>query len=73
MSKKIDQLAYRVKTFAELTDTSERFIRQEIYAGNLEAIKLGSDWRITAEAARAYLSSKKEKTRDRAEVSEAAA
>lgn len=50
-----EQLAYKVKTFAQLTDSSERFIKQQIYDGNLKAIKKGGHWWIPAEAARAYL------------------
>jgi hypothetical protein len=50
-----EQLAYKVKTIAQLTDSSERFIKQQIYDGNLKAIKKGGHWWIPAEAARAYL------------------
>jgi hypothetical protein len=55
-----EQLAYKVKTFARLTDSSERFIKQQIYDGNLKAIKKGGHWWIPADAAREYLAIKEE-------------
>jgi excisionase family DNA binding protein len=55
-----DKLAYKVKTFASLCELSERFVKQEIYDGNLRAIKTGNRWRIPADAAREYLTKKEE-------------
>jgi excisionase family DNA binding protein len=60
LAPNIDKLAYKVKTFAQLCELSERFIKQEIYDGNLKAIKAGNRWRIPAEAAREYLSRREE-------------
>lgn len=68
----MDQLAYKVKTFARLTELSERFVKQQIYDGKLKAIKKEGIWRIPAEAAREYLSIK-EVTPDQDAVSQATA
>ena len=56
MSDTKERLAYSVKSFAELSELSESFVKREIYAGNLKAIKRGGRVIIPAEAARAYLS-----------------
>ena len=60
MATTLDRLAYKVKTFAALIECSERFVKQEIYDGNLKAFKAGGHWRITNEAARAYMGLKEE-------------
>lgn len=52
----MDKLAYKLSTFAELTELSIRFLKQQIYDGELKAIKKGGHWRIPAEAAKEYLS-----------------
>jgi len=56
LSNANERLAYSVKSFAELSELSESFVKREIYAGNLKAIKRGGRVIIPAEAARAYLS-----------------
>ena len=69
MAKTIDKLAYKVKTFADLMDASERFVKQEIYDGNLKALKKGGHWWIPAEAAKEYLSlSDKKEAQDQDQV-----
>lgn len=66
------RLAYSPQEFSKLTSLSLSFVKQEIYRGNLKAIKRGSRVIIPAEAAREYLSSEST-TRDQAEVSQASA
>ena len=69
-----ERLAYKVKTFARLSDLSERFVKQEIYDGNLKAVKKGAQWRIPAEAAREYWQlSKKEEAQNQVDTVEVAA
>ena len=65
-------LAYKVSTFARLADLSERFVKQQIYDGELRAVKKGGHWLIPADAAMAYLAPQEE-TRDQVVVSKATA
>jgi len=60
LSNTKERLAYSPKNFAELADLSLSFVKREIYAGNLKAIKRGGRVIIPAEAARAYLSGESE-------------
>lgn len=64
-------LAYKIKTFARLADLSERFVKQQIYDGELRAVKKGSVWLIPADAADAYLAI--EETQGQEVVSQATA
>lgn len=54
-NEKVEREAYSVKSFALAHELSESFVKREIYAGNLKAIKRGGRVIIPAEAARAYL------------------
>jgi hypothetical protein len=54
-TEKMAPLAFKVATFARLTELSVRFLKSEIYCGNLRAIKKGSVWLIPAAAAKDYL------------------
>lgn len=55
-----ERLSYRVNEFAQANRLSLWFVKQEIYRGNLRAVKKGRIVLIPADAAREYLSEKKE-------------
>ena len=43
-----------INTFAQHADRSRRWVYQQISAGNLEAVRVGKRYVITAEAERAF-------------------
>jgi hypothetical protein len=53
----LNQLAYKVKTLAKVTDISQSQLKKAIYSGELSACKNGVEWLILAEDAQAYLKS----------------
>jgi hypothetical protein len=61
--EQLEKLAYKVKTFCQLAELSDRFVKQEIYDGNLFAVKTGNQWRTPVDEARRYLGIK-EKAQD---------
>lgn len=50
-----ERLAYSTKTFAEAIEAHQNFVKEEIYRGNLRAVKRGGHWKIPVDAAREYL------------------
>ena len=64
--------ALKTTTVAQLGEMSDRFVRQLCVDGKLEAVKVGSEWRIPVHAVRQLLG-QKEEARESSEVSTATA
>lgn len=52
---------YTVKELSDLLKVSNKTIRDTIAAGDIEAYKVGREWRISEEAVRTYLEANKNK------------
>lgn len=70
--RQLEKLAYKTTTAAKLGDMSDRFVRQLIYDGKLEAVRVGGEWRIPADAFHKLIGAKKE-AQNQVEVSQVAA
>ena len=72
MAVETAKLAYSTKTFAQAIESTQNFVKEEIYRKNLRAVKRGGHWKIPIDAAEEYLGIKKE-AREQDEVSQTAA